>query len=59
MQFGFTHGSGTADALFVVRRMQAEYKERKLFMCFVDVEKPFERSSKNGNGVANKEERLI
>ena len=45
MQFGFTSGRGTTDALFVVRRIQKEYKDKKknLYMCFVDIEKAFDR----------------
>lgn len=45
MQFGFMPGKGTIDALFVLRRMQEEYreKEKKLYMCFVDLEKAFDR----------------
>ena len=45
MQFGFMPGRGTTDALFVVRRMQDESrdKEKKLYMCFVDIEKAFDR----------------
>ena len=45
MQFGFMPGRGTTDALFVVRRMQEEYrdKKKKLYMCFVDIEKTFDR----------------
>ena len=41
MQFGFLPGRGTTDALFVARRMQKEYrdKERKSYVCYVDVEK--------------------
>ena len=44
-QFGFMPGRGTADALFIVRRMQEEYREKdkKLYMCFVDLEKVFNR----------------
>ena len=44
MQFGFMPGRGTTDALFVVRRMQEEYrdKKKKLYMCFVDIEKAFD-----------------
>ena len=35
MQFGFMRGRETTDALFVVRRMQEEYrdKKKKLYMC--------------------------
>ena len=41
MQFGFMPGRGTTDGLFIVRRMQEEYREKdkKLYMCFVDLEK--------------------
>ena len=33
------------DATFIVRRMQKEYqkKDTKLYMCFVDMEKAFDR----------------
>ena len=45
MQFGFMPGRGTTDALFVVHGMQEEYrnKKKKLYMCFVDIEKAFDR----------------
>ena len=45
MQFGFMPGKGTTDTLFVLRRMQEEFqkKEKKLYMCFVDLEKVFDR----------------
>ena len=44
-QFGFMPGSGTTDVLFVIRRMQEKYREKKkkLYMCFVDIEKAFDR----------------
>ena len=44
-QFGFIPGKGTIHALFILRRMQEEYREReqKLYMCFVDLEKAFDR----------------
>ena len=44
MQFGFMPGKGTVDAIFTVRRMQEEYqkKDKKLYMCFVDMEKAFD-----------------
>ena len=29
MQFGFMPGRGTTDALFVVQRMQEEYRDKK------------------------------
>ena len=43
MLFDFMPGKGTTDALFVVRRMQEIYKdkEKKLCLCFVDIEKAF------------------
>ena len=45
MQFGFMPGNKTVDAIFIVRRMQEEYqkKDKKLYMCFVDMEKSFDR----------------
>jgi len=45
MQFGFMPGKGTTNALFILRRMQGEYhdKKRKLFLYFVDMEKAFDR----------------
>ena len=43
MQFSFMPGRGTTDALFVARRMQEEYrdKKKKLYMCCVNIEKAF------------------
>ena len=45
MQFGFMPGKGTVDAIFIVKRMEEEYqeKDKKLYMCFVDMEKTFDR----------------
>ena len=45
MPFGFMPGKGTVDAIFIVRRMQKDYqkKDKKLYMCFVDKEKAFDR----------------
>ena len=46
MQFGFMPGRGTTDALFFkVRRIQEEYREKykKLYICFLDLEKTFDR----------------
>ena len=44
-QFGFMPGKGTIDALFLVRRLQEEYraKDKRIYMCFVDLEKAFDR----------------
>ena len=44
MQFEFIPCKGTVNAIFIVRRMQEEYqkKDKKLYMCFVDVEKAFD-----------------
>ena len=44
MQFGFMPGKGTIAAVFILR-LQEEYldKEKKLYMCFVDLEKVFDR----------------
>ena len=48
MQFRFMPGKGATDALFVVRRMQKEfrYKKKKLYMRFVDTEEGFDRVAK-------------
>ena len=48
MQFGFMPGRGTTNALFVARRMHEEYrlKKKKLYTCFVDIEKAFDRVSR-------------
>ena len=45
MQFGVMPGKGTIDAVFILRRLQEEYfdKEKKLYMCFVDLEKASDR----------------
>jgi hypothetical protein len=45
MQCGFMPGKGTVDALFMARMLQDRYgrKKRKLYMCFVDLEKAFDR----------------
>ena len=45
MQFGVMPGKGTTHALLILRRMQEEFRlrEKKLYMCFVDLEKAFGR----------------
>ena len=45
MKFGFMLERGTIGAVFILRRMQGEYnaKGKKLYMCFVDLEKAFDR----------------
>ena len=45
IHFGFMPGKGTVDAIFIVRKME-EYqkKDKKLYMCFVDIEKAFDRA---------------
>ena len=46
--FGFIPGNRTTDAVFILRRIQEEYlpKQEKLHMCFVDLEKAFDRLSR-------------
>jgi len=45
MQFGFMKGKGTADAIFIVKQMQENFrvKGKKLYYGFVDLEKAFDR----------------
>ena len=46
MQFGFMLEKGIVNAIAILRRMQEEYqkKDKKLYMCFVDMEKAFDRA---------------
>ena len=48
MQIGFMPGKEMTDAVFIVKKMQEEYqkKDKKLYMCFADSEKAFDRVSK-------------
>ena len=48
MQFGFMSERGTIDAIFILRRIKEEHhaKGKKLYMCFVDLEKAFDRITK-------------
>ena len=43
-QFDFVPGSGTTDAIFVVRQLQVKYlaASKRLYMAFVDLEKAFD-----------------
>ena len=45
MQFGFTPGKSTTDAIFILRQLQEKYlsKKREFWMAFVDLEKAFDR----------------
>ena len=45
MHFGFMPERGTIDAMFSLRRMQKVYhaKEKSLYMCFMDLERAFDR----------------
>ena len=56
MQFGLMPERVTID-VFILRMLHREYhaKGKKLYMCFVDLEKAFDREECVGNG--NEEER--
>ena len=45
MQFGFTAGRSTSDAIFVVRQLQEKYlaRNKELWMAFVDLDEAFDR----------------
>ena len=45
VQFGIMPGKGTTNALFLARRLQEEHqaKDKRMYMCFVDLEKAFDR----------------
>ena len=45
MQFGFMPGKGTTDAIFIMRQVQERHqaKKMKLYKAFVDLEKTFDR----------------
>src|SRR6478735_8316429 len=45
MQFGFSPGKGTTDAIFIFRQLQEKFlsKNKEVWMAFVDLEKAFDR----------------
>ena len=47
-QFGFMPGKGTTDALFLGRRLQKEHraKDKRMYVCFIDLEKAFDRAAR-------------
>ena len=49
MQFGFMPGRGTTDAIFILRQLQEKYlaKRKNLYFAFVDLEKAFDRVSRD------------
>ena len=49
MQFGFMSGKGTVDAIFIVRQLQEKFMEKRkdLFYAFVDLDKAFDRASRD------------
>ena len=34
MQFGFMHGNGTTDAIFIMRQVQEKHQEEEALLCF-------------------------
>ena len=45
MQFGFSPGKGTTDAVFIIQQLQEKHPEvhKDLFFTFVDLEKAYDR----------------
>ena len=60
-QFGFMPGKRAMDAIFIVRRMQEEYqkKDKKLYICFVVMEKAFDGVSRKVMERAMKKKGLL
>ena len=48
MQFGFKPGKGITDAIFTMRQVQEKHQanKKKLYYAFVDLEKVFDRVSR-------------
>ena len=46
MQFGFTPGKGTTDAIFVLRQLQENFRSQRktLYYAFADLEKAYDRA---------------
>ena len=44
MQFGFIHGHGITDVIFIVRQLQEKFldKNKNLYFAFIDLEKTFD-----------------
>ena len=61
LQFGFMRGKGIVDIIFIVSRMQENHqkKDKKLYMCFVDMEKTSDRVPKKSDGVDHEIEGII
>ena len=49
MQFGFSPGKGTTDAVFIIQQLQEKHIEvhKDLFLTFVDLEKVYDRVPRN------------
>ena len=45
MQFGFSPGKGTTDAVFIIQQLQVKHLEmhKDLYLTFVDLEKAYDR----------------
>ena len=45
MPYGFVHGRGTTDGIYVVRQLQVKYiaANKLLYFAFIDLEKAFDR----------------
>jgi hypothetical protein len=45
MQFGFSPGKGTTDAIYIIRQIQERHREKgkELFYAFIDLEKAYDR----------------
>ena len=46
-QFGFMPGRSTMEAIFVIRQVMERYREKGIYMVFIDLEKAYDKISRN------------